>query len=148
MGDGTAEGFYRLTETESKLKFHPRLTLMEHVPIFEKLQLQDSYVGDLLYLGSQTQYPGPLSTFKKVTDWIFQGGPSPTIFFSARSLNSPSSTRLHVVSRVTSLDFQKAISWPVPFQTVTELMSLCGRLALDLSSSVRPFMGADKEGRE
>ena len=91
-----------------------------HVRISESSQLEDSYVGDLLYLGSQKIWSIlGLSQPLKVTDWIFQGGPFPTIFFSASSLNSPSSIELHLVSwgNVTGLP---VISWPFPpFQAVT-----------------------------
>ena len=58
MGDGRAEGLSAV-EMEGKLQFHSHLTLMAqilvpcwtdmHVSISASLQLEGSYVGNLLY---------------------------------------------------------------------------------------------------
>ena len=53
MGDGRAEGLSTIGDRgQAAISPMPDVD-GTHVHIFESLQLEDSYVGDLLYLGSQ-----------------------------------------------------------------------------------------------
>ena len=53
MGDGRAEGLLAIRDGgQAAISLMPDVD-GTHVRIFESLQLEDSYVGDLLYLGSQ-----------------------------------------------------------------------------------------------
>jgi len=53
VGDGRAEGLLAIRDGgQAAISPMPDVD-GTHVRIFESLQLEDSYVGDLLYLGSQ-----------------------------------------------------------------------------------------------